>query len=187
MSRLLALGAAFCLVLATRQAQAQSTPEAAAEAMGAALSRSDWPAAARAMHPGALRQLRDVFRPLVTAPGMEEVGPQIFDTPGTEFEAVPDTVLFARFLGKVMGQLEGAGEALRTARFTALGHVTGGADTVLVVSRMVMSVEGVTITQFDVMPMRYEDGRWWGLLKADFTNIAAMLQNATAPPPVIEN
>jgi hypothetical protein len=41
-----------------------------------------------------------------------------------------------------------------------------------------VSVKGMTISQFDVMPFVYDQGRWWGILKADFTNMAAMLQQA---------
>ena len=187
MPRFLAAGSALLLAIAAPVATAQSTPEAAANAMGETVSRSDWAAVARAMHPDALRQLRQLFSPFMSRPGMEGAGPQLFDTPNAEFESVPDTILFARFLSRVMGQLEGSGAALRGARFTALGHVAGGADTVLVVSRMVMTYEGVSITQFDIMPLRFDRGKWWGLLKTDFTNIATMLQNVTEPPPVIEN
>lgn len=184
MTRLLALGTVLVAVVVAPPVRAQSTPEAAAMAMGNAISRSDWAAAARLMHPDAIRQLRELFRPFVEAPGMEELGPQVFDTPTAELNALPDTVLYARFLGKVMGQLPGMSEALRNSRFTPLGHVAGGADTVLVVSRMEMTIEGMTISQFDVMPFRRENGTWWGLLKSDFTNMAAMLRRAADVPPV---
>lgn len=177
---------AFALLLALLmlpvRVQAQATPEAAAQAMGDAVRRSDWPAAARLMHPAAIRQLRDLFQPFIGAPGMDELGPQLFGTPNADLPATPDTVLYARFLGKVTGQLPGMDQALRNAQFTTLGHVAGGADTVLVVSRMELTLDGMTISQFDVMPFRLENGRWWGLLKADFTNMAAMLRRAAAQP-----
>ena len=162
---------------------AQSTPEAAATAMADAVRRSDWAAAARMMHPGAIRQLRGIFQPFLAQPGMEDLGPQLFSTPNAELAATPDTVLFARFLKNVMAQLPGMEQALKTAQFTPLGHVPGGADTVLVVNRMVLTMDGTTISQFDVMPFRQENGRWWALLKSDFTNMAAMLHRATQQPP----
>ena len=76
MPRFLAAGSALLLAIAAPVATAQSTPEAAANAMGEAVSRSDWAAVARAMHPDALRQLRQLFSPFMSRPGMEGAGPQ---------------------------------------------------------------------------------------------------------------
>lgn len=155
--------------------------------MADAVRRNDWPAAARLMHPDALQQLRNLFQPFLAMPDMGELGPELFGTPNADLAATPDTVLYARFLGKVMAQLPGMDRALQGATITPLGHVPGGADTVLVVNRMVLTLDGMTISQFDVMPFRYERGKWWALLKSDFTNMAAMLQRAASapvPPPI---
>ncbi len=150
--------------------------------MADAVRRSDWAAAARLMHPDALLQLRNLFQPFLAMPDMQELGPELFGTPNTDLAATPDTILYARFLGKVMAQLPGMDRALQGATITPLGHVPGGADTVLVVNRMVLTLDGMTISQFDVMPFRLENGRWWALLKSDFTNMAAMLQRAASAP-----
>jgi hypothetical protein len=162
-----------------RPLAAQSTPEAAATLFGAAIRESDWAAAARLMHPSALKQLRQLFEPLIAAPNMEELGAQLFGVhSAAELATVPDTILFATFLLNVMAQQAGLGEALRTATIEPLGHVAQGADTMLVVSRLTLRVEGVSISQFEVMPFVSDRGRWWGLLKADFTNMAALMQKA---------
>lgn len=158
----------------------QGSPEATAQAFGDALKANDWAAAARIMHPEALRQLRAMFAPILQSEGSEQLSLQFFGVGShAEFAALPDTVMFASFLRSVVTQQEaGLAEALRTMRFTPLGHVNGGGDTVLVVSRMEMSVEKITISQFEVMPFTQHEGHWRGLLKADFTNLAAMLKRS---------
>jgi hypothetical protein len=163
----------------SRPASAQATPELAAQAYGQALAANDWPAAARMMHPKALQQLRDLFAPLLTAPEGEALATQFFGvTSGAEFAAMPDTVMYSAFLKTVLNQQPGTAEALSTAVITPLGHVNGGADTVLVVGRISLSFQGITISQFEVVPYIWDKGRWWTLLKADFTNMAAMLRQA---------
>ena len=158
-------------------ALAQDTPEAAAQAFGEAMKANDWAAAARMMHPRALQQLRSLFEPILGVPGAEQLGVQLFGVhSNAELASTPDTVMFANFLRTVLSQQEGLADALRTATVSPLGHVNGGADTVLVVSRMELTIEGMTISQFEVMPFIRDGGRWWGLLKVDFTNMAAMLQ-----------
>lgn len=165
-------------------AHAQGTPESAAAAYGAAIKANDWPAAARLMHPTALKQLRDLFGPLVAAPNGGPVTAQLLGAhSAAEFATTPDTVIFASFLRSVMGRDQGLSDALRSSTYTPLGHVLGGGDTVYVVSRMTMSVEGIEISQFEVMPFLLLDGQWRGLLKADFTNMAAMLRKALGVSP----
>jgi len=176
---------ASIVALSTPQrAHAQGTPEAAAAAYGAAIKANDWPAAARMMHPTALKQLRDLIAPLVASPAGGEMGLQLLGVHSSaELAATPDTVLFATFLRNVMAQQAGLGDALRSATIVPLGHVAGGGDTVFVVSRMTMSVEGVELKTFDVMPFLLLDGQWRGLLKSDFTNMAAMLRRALGTHP----
>jgi hypothetical protein len=173
------LGAILLLsLLLTPAVSAQGTPEAAATAFGAAIKGADYAAAARIMHPSALRQLHQLFAPLVTAPKAGDMAKQLFGVESASaFASTPDTVLFARFLQTVMAQQAGVGEALRTAKIEALGHVAGSGDTALVVSRMTMTIQGITLSTFDVMPFTLYEGRYRGLLKADFTNMAAMLRS----------
>lgn len=157
-------------------AVAQTTPEAAAQSFGTALTTGDWPGAARLMHPQALGQLRDLFSSVVASPQGTELATQFFGvSSAAEFGTTPDTVLFARFLKNVTSAT-GMADALKGAQITALGHVTLPGDTVLVVSRMTMSVQGITISSFELMPFVQLNGAYRGMLKADFTNMAAMLK-----------
>jgi hypothetical protein len=159
------------------RAPAQSSPEDAAKAFSGTLKAGDWPGAARLMHPQALKQLRALFEPFMATTGMEQLGAQLFGLhSNAEFASTPDTVLFAAFLRAMLTKDPDLAKAMRTAEVSPLGHVDAGTDTVLVVSRMVLTVSGVSITQFDVMPFSLDQGKWRGLLKADFTNMAALFQ-----------
>lgn len=158
-------------------AAATATPESAAKLYGDALRTGDYAAAARLMHPSALRQWRSLFEPLFTRPEMEESATQMFGLPREALAGTPDTVLFAAFLKNVLAGEEGLAEMMNAATIDPLGHVAQG-DTMLVVTRTTITLEGASITQFDVMPFMLDQGRWWALLKADVTNMAAMIQRA---------
>ena len=158
--------------------RAQATPESAAQTYTQALRDNDWAAAARGMHPEALRQLRDLLAPILAGPSGDQVAAGLLGTTASAAAAMPDTVFFAHFIERVLTAKPEVGEALHEAKFTALGHVAGGGDTVLVVSRMSMSIRGVTVTTYEVMPFLQVDGRWLGLLKADFANMAAAMRAA---------
>jgi hypothetical protein len=151
--------------------------EAAARVFADAIKAGDFAGAARLMHPKALSALRTMFEPMFAAPDMQGSASEMFGVTPEALASTPDTVLFAGLMRNIMGQSAGLSEALRTAEITPLGHVPVG-DTMMVVSRMAMTVQGITITQDDVMPFVYEDGKWWALLKSDITNMAAMLQQA---------
>lgn len=167
---------AAAAIIAAVPLQAQSTPEAAAEAFGATIKANDWAGAARLMHPDALHQLRGLLEPLLTEAGTGEVTKQIFGVgSAAELSATPDTILFSSLLKTVMNQ-QGLAAALSTATFKALGHIDQPGDTVLVVSKMTMQVEKLTISTFDVMPFLLYQKQYRGLLKADFTNLVAMLK-----------
>jgi hypothetical protein len=170
--------------VSTQQAAGGATPEAAAQAFGNALKANDWAAAARLMHPDALKQLRALFTPMLSIPGAESMGAELFGArSNADLATLPDTVMFASFLRNVLNQQPGLADAMRTSTFTPLGHVKAEGDTVLVVSRMAFTVEGMTVSQFDVMPFILDEGQWRGLLKADFTNMATMIRRGLAGAP----
>lgn len=170
------------LVLATAPLAAQDTPEAAASAFETAFAAGDWAGAARLMHPAALRQMRELFALALTNENLAEARERLFGFHSpAEAATAPDTVMFASFLKAVTSRQPEFFAALKTAKMTPLGHVQGGADTALVVTRMTMDVAGATITQFDVMPFLRDGKVWRGLLKADFTNLAVMLKRLVSP------
>lgn len=151
--------------------------EAAAQVFSDAIKSGDYAAAARLMHPKALSSLRMLFEPMITAPDMQAEAAGMFGVAPEALATTPDTVLFAGLLRSLMAQNGELAQALRTAEITPLGHVAVG-DTMMVVSRTSLTVQGITITQYDITPFLYENGQWWALLKADITNMAAMLREA---------
>lgn len=167
---------AFAICFSASNLWSQKTPEQAATEFATAIKSGDWSKAAQIMHPAALSQLRTLFEPIVTAPGGTEVAAQIFQikTP-EEFKTVPDTLLFARLMKAVSAQ-QGMADALRNSTITPLGHISQPGDTVFVVSRVAMNVEGIELTTFEVMPFLLYQGQYRALLKADFTNMAKMLR-----------
>ena len=162
-------------LLISRSLVAQETPEAAAEAFGAAIQSENWVGATRLIHPDAVHQFILYFESLAASPGADEVLNPFFGvTSGAELAATPDTVLMARFLQAVMAQAN-LGEEFKAATIVAIGHLSLG-DTALVVSRTVLSINGATLKTFEVMPFVRYRGQYRGLLKADFTNFAEMLK-----------
>lgn len=165
------------VLLSGRPLTAQATPEAAAVAFGKAIQASDWAGAVRLMHPDALHQMRQFLEPLLTMDEATEVRQQLFGAASAaEFAATPDTVVFAHFFEAALNQQAGLTEALQTATVTPLGHIEQPGDTVLVVTRVNLTVSGVAFSSFDVMPFLLYQGNYRGLFKADLTNFANMLQ-----------
>lgn len=161
------------------RAQTPEPPEQVARQTVEALTRGDWHQMAALMHPAALRQLRDMLQPIIDSPAGEEVRTQLFQgASAAALRAMPDTALFARFIQGVMSQTPGMTEAFRSARVEVLGTVPEGRDTVHVVTRMSFSVEGIHIKDVEVMTFGRSPAGWRGLIKADLTNMIAMLRRA---------
>jgi hypothetical protein len=166
----------LALCIAPVLLRAQDSPEAVVESYGAALRASDWPGAARLMHPAALTQIRGLLQLLTDADTSGDVLAQFFGIgSAAEFAAMPDTVLYARFLKSVLNR-EGLQEAFQNSTLAPLGHVSRPGDTVFVVSRMTVDVEGTQISSFQVMPMLRWQGTWRQLLQTDFSNLVTMLR-----------
>ena len=160
----------------TRPAHAQSTPEAAAEAFGGAIIANDWPGAARLMHPDALRVFRGLVETFLDEPGAEDVTRQLFGVGSTaELAATPDTVLFARLLKNAVASTPAA-SMLSGASIKALGHLDQPGDTTLVVSRMTLPIDSLSITSYDLIPVLPYQGGYRTLLKADLTNLLTLLR-----------
>lgn len=161
---------------------AQSSPEDLARRYSEALAQGDFAGAARLTHPAAQRQMRELFEPLLESALFDQLGPTLFSVSSRdELVRTADSTLFAAFLRNAVAREDGLGDALRSAKTTVLGTVPGAADTAYVVMRVEMTVEGIVISQFDVMPALRHDGVWLGLLKADFGNMAILMRRALEP------
>jgi hypothetical protein len=171
-----ALSALSLLSVPPALAQDPSTPEAVAVSFGEALKARDWAAAARLMHPGALGQIRGLGEVMFRADSSGNVSAQFFGTgSAAEFAAMPDTVLFARFLQHSMVR-EGLDSVMQYSTLTPLGHLSQPGDTAFVVTRVSIEMAGMKVTSFEVIPMLKWQGAWRELLKADMSNMITMLR-----------
>lgn len=171
--------ASGCAITGARAQQALETPEQVAGQYMAATRAADWAGMARLMHPSALRQMRELFDAILSSADAEaaEARQQLFGVrSAAEAAAMPDTLLFTNFLRTVMAMQAEVTSALRTAEMQVLGHVNEGADTVHVLTRLTLTVETIPISQMDVMSFGRLGPTWRGLLKADFTAMAARLR-----------
>lgn len=167
------------VIASTTAVRAQATPEALAQQYSAAIREGDFAGAARLMHPSALRQVRELFTPLLEGEFFDQVGPALLGvTSRTELSQMADSTLFAALLRNGVAQQAGGRELLKTATTTVIGAVAVGADTAYVVTRVEVNYEGIAISQYDVMAVVRDAGVWRGLLKADLSNMAALLRAA---------
>lgn len=166
-----------CLCLTTASVQAQSTPEEAATAVAAANRAMDWGASVRLMHPSALRELRELFRPIVASHMGGAMATQLFGIPDlAAFDAMPDSALLSSMSTRMLASVPEAAEAARTAVTRVMGHVMAGPDTALVVMHQSVTMSGMQLSAHEVWPFLREDGRWWALLKGDTRGMAAGLR-----------
>jgi hypothetical protein len=160
-------------------ASAQEAPEHVAQQFLAAVRDTNWFAAASLMHPVALTQFRDLFRPLLQCPGQEatQVRQQLFGlTSAVEAARTSDTLLLASLLRVSTTREEGLATVLRTAHLHVIGHVPEGIDTVHVLARISLSIDTFPVSQIEVMSFQRYGSTWRALLKADFSALGAMLR-----------
>lgn len=182
----LALGVVFLPALSPEPLAGQwaaDSPEAAALRQMEAMRARDFTAMAALMHPDALREIRDFLVPILEHDEGAEFREMLL---GTDDVAVLDTLshaaLFAQFLQFVMASDSSIGASLGAAQMTPIGHLMEG-DTVHVVSRLTVTLEGVAMTQMDVLSLRHYQGQWRSLLSGDLSGLVAMIRQALLGPP----
>jgi hypothetical protein len=173
---------ASCVLVVVASATAQTeTPEQVAQQYMDAVRSTDWGRAAGLMHPVALQQLRDLLDPLLTLGGAEADGvrQQVFGFTSREAAvAASDSAIFASLLTFTMSQQAGLADAMRSTQFRVLGTVTEGRDTVHVLGRISMTVQGLAVAQMEVVSVMRFGQTWRGLLKGDFAAMASALRAA---------
>lgn len=140
---------------------------------------TDWIRAASLMHPSALAQFHDLFRPILQwdNPALTQARKELFGI-GSAVEAAQtsDTALVASLLRFGTAQEQGFAAALRTAQLNVIGHVPEGADTVHMLARISLSLDSVPFSQVEVISFRRYGSTWRTLLKADISAMGAMLR-----------
>ena len=160
------------------QAQTVETPEQVTERFVAAMRAADWNGMAALMHQNALKEMRQLLSGVFEAPNGAQIRQQLLGvTTVQQAQALSDTAVFASLM-RMTTQDADVAELLRSAKVEVLGHVNEGADTVHVVYRMAMTINGIPITKMDVMSLARSPVGWRGLLKGDVTALAAGIRAA---------
>lgn len=159
-------------------AQTAETPEQVTERFVAAMRAADWNGMAALMHQNALKEMRQLLAGVFEAPNGGPIRQQLLGvTTVPQAQALSDTAVFAALM-RTTTQDADVAELLRSAKVQVLGHVNEGADTVHVVYRMAMTINGIPITKMDVMSLARSPVGWRGLLKGDVTALAAGIRAA---------
>ena len=162
----------------TAPAQTAETPEQVTERFVAAMRAADWNGMASLMHQNALKEMRQLLAGVFEAPNAGQIRQQLLGvTTVQQAQALSDTAVFASLM-RMTTQDADVAELLRSAKVQVLGHVNEGADTVHVVYRMAMTINGIPITKMDVMSLARSPVGWRGLLKGDVTALAAGIRAA---------
>lgn len=162
----------------TAQAQTAETPEQVTDRFITALRTGDWKGMASLMHQNALKEMRNLLAGVFEAPNAGPIRQQLLGvTTAEQSKALSDTAVFASLMRMTMQDADVA-ELLKSAKVQVLGHVNEGADTVHVVYRMAMSVNGIPISKMDVMSLARSPVGWRGLLKGDVSALAAGMRAA---------
>jgi len=98
MVRASAILVAFCLLIASPRAlSAQESPEAFARRFADVAKRGDWQTYSQMMHPDALAALKKIFAEALSGATSGETVRKVFGVSNaTEFEALPDALVFVR-------------------------------------------------------------------------------------------
>ena len=162
----------------TPAAQTAETPEQVTERFVAAMRAADWQGMASLMHQNALKQMHQLLAGVFESPNAGPIRQQLLGvTTVQQAQALSDTAVFAALM-RMTTQDAGVAELLKNAKVQVLGHVNEGPDTVHVVYRMAMTINGIPITKMDVMSLARSPVGWRGLLKGDFSALAAGIRAA---------
>ena len=157
----------------TTPAQSAETPEQITDRFIAAMRAADWNGMAALMHQNALKEMRQLLAGVFEAPNAGQFRQQLLGVSTVQqAQALSDTAVFAALM-RMSTQDADVAELLKTAKVQVLGHVNEGADTVHVVYRMAMTINGIPITKMDVMSLARSPVGWRSLLKGDVTALAA--------------
>ena len=126
--------------------------------------------------------MRQLLAALFEAPNADQIRQQLLGVSTVaEARALSDTAVFASLI-RMTSQQGGLADVFKSAKVQVLGHVNEGSDTIHVVYRMAMTVNGIPITKMDVMSLARSPVGWRGLLKGDVSALAARIRAALGSP-----
>jgi hypothetical protein len=147
----------------------------------AATKANDWGRVAGLTHPAALHQLRVLLDPILTSDrtGLDTARQMLFGLASREAAlAASDSAIMVGLMRFGMSQQPNAAVLLKSSSYQLLGTVREGPDTVHVVGRISMTVQGSAVTQIEVTSLARLNDTWRALLKGDWTAMASRLRQA---------
>ena len=160
----------------------EETPESVASRFMEAMRRSEWATCARLMHPEALRQLKQMFRPIVLAEPTRQVGITFFNVrTAAEYERLSAEQAFERLMRGMIQITPELRSAMATSQFEIIGHVREAPGLAHVVYRMKVTAQGIGMAKTTVMSLRKSGASWRGLLSGDIEGLAAVLSRTATP------
>ena len=155
-----------------------STPEVATVSLVDRIRAADYDGMADLMHPDALGELRELFRPILEAEEMAEFRSEVFGLSSIEqATALSGRDIYETIISFALGADSATASAMRSVEADVVGHIMEG-DTAHVVYHMNINVEGFQMSQIAVASYRQHDGRWLALLTADLRGMVAGLRQA---------
>jgi hypothetical protein len=149
-----------------------------------AMKRGDWKSCAALMHPDALKQLKQLFRPIAFSSPQIELGTMFFNVrTAAEYDRLSGAQAYERLMGAITKMNPEVGSAIATSQYEIIGHVPEGSDTAHVVYRMKATTQGISVTKLTVMPLKKSGATWGGLLTGDIEGMAAALSRMAKPQP----
>ena len=159
----------------------ESTPEAVAASYLSAMQAADWAGMAKLMHPDALHQLREFLAPLFASavPEADAFRQQFLGVrTASEAAALSATTVFANFVRALNARDPTAAQALSEAIIHQIGHVTEDTDVAHVVYRATLDLEGLMVTNVNVLTLKRSGDAWRVLLTGDYSALATALRQA---------
>lgn len=146
-----------------------------------AMRAGEYDGMAALMHPDALAELRDMFRPVLATPVGDAVTASLGLPPAADLAAATDEEFFSAFMRALVEQDPEMVQALRASTTDLIGSVPEGADTMHVVYRTRMMIEEVELSEMGVISLARSGTEWRTLLAGDVAGVAAALHSLVEP------
>ncbi len=169
------------LSVVVAQAQVPEKPEEIARACIEASRAGDWLKAGSLMHPAALKQLRDMFGPLIemakTEKDKQEMSAMLGVKDKAAFDKLSDQEVFGKIFGMITSISPEIKNALNSSTYEIIGSVPEKTDLLHVVFRMQLKLDlpnaptPISFGKLDVMTLQRFENSWRAILKGDLQGI----------------
>jgi len=160
----------------------KTSPEAVVRFAMAAMKEDRMSDFARTMHPGELKKLQDLMvSAAIEAENKGQAKQLLVLFPGTksvdDLKKMSGEDFFASFFQGITRLRPEFKQVLGGSEATILGKVPEGTETMHVLCRMTMTINGIKVSKVDVISLRKEGSQWGMVLNAEFEGMAKMLKS----------